>query len=146
MSAWAWAGAGCYVAAFAIVLAFALAYLTRRRFMPYHRAVADQSWDSLSPRLRLLLLALMRALGAAWLACVGGGALLLNESVLTRPGVAALALFQAYCLLAFAPPLAIAAGLRRVTGASTPIAGAAAALVLSLLGFALCAWALRAAG
>lgn len=145
MSAWAWAGAGCYVAAFAIVLAFALAYLTRRRFMPYHRAAADQSWDSLSPRLRLLLLALMRALGAAWLACVAGGALLLNEWVLTRPGFAALALLQAYCLLAFGPQIAIAAGLRRATGARTPVAAAAAALVLSLLGFALCALALRAA-
>jgi len=31
------------------------------------------------------------------------------------------------------------------TGARTPVAGAAAALVLSLLGFALCALALRAA-
>ncbi|QWP77097.1 hypothetical protein J5226_01435 [Lysobacter sp. K5869] len=144
MSAWAWMGATCYVAAFAIVLAFALAYLTRRTFMPYHRAAADQSWDSVPPRMRLLLLALMRAVGAAWLACVAAGALLLNEFVLSRPGMASLTLFQAYCLLALAPPVAIAAGLRRATGARTPVGSVASALGLSLLGFVLCAVSLAA--
>lgn len=139
MSPWLWAGATCYVAAFAIVLAFAVAYLSRTQFMPYHRAAADQPWQSLPPRLRLLLLALMRTVGAAWVACVAGGALLLNELVLTGAGLGPLWLLQAYCLLAFVPPLVIAAALRRATGARTPVAGAACALALSLLGCALCA-------
>lgn len=134
-----WAGLLCYGLAFAIVLGFAVAYLTRRQFMPYHRIATGQPWDSLAPGMQALVLALMRAAGAAWLAAVVAAAMLAYPLLISRPSAASVALFQAYCVLALGPPLAIARSVRRATGAPTPTRSAAAMLALSLLGGALCA-------
>lgn len=49
-----------YVAAL-ILLSFGVIYLFRSSFMPYHSAAAQMSWDEVSPGLRYVIEALMRA-------------------------------------------------------------------------------------
>ncbi len=43
-------------------------YLTRSQFMSYHAVAVGQNWIDVPPRFQLLLLALIRPLGGAWIA------------------------------------------------------------------------------
>ena len=47
---------------------FGTVYLFRGEFMPYHSAAIGQSWTDLEPELQILILALMRGVGGAFLA------------------------------------------------------------------------------
>jgi len=59
---------GCHLA-FGIALAvFGLVYLFRSEFMPYHAQAVGMKWDTVTPPFRVLILALMRTTGGAWLA------------------------------------------------------------------------------
>jgi hypothetical protein len=42
---------------------FALIYLTRNQFMPYHAEALSLSWSELAEEMQVLILALMRAAG-----------------------------------------------------------------------------------
>ncbi|WP_273908515.1 hypothetical protein [Enterobacter bugandensis] len=83
-----------------------------------------------------LILALMHALGLAWLSwlvfCVYLLTLLLSGPVV----VWQLATFQLLYLFSAVAPVAVAARLRRLTGARTPLASGLVAAIFSLLGFA----------
>jgi hypothetical protein len=58
----------CYLLGTLIVTAFGIVYLLRPQFMPYHSAAVGMPWDAVSPSFQVLILALMRAVGAACLA------------------------------------------------------------------------------
>jgi hypothetical protein len=47
---------------------FGAIYLTRSEFMPYHAAAVGQSWGAVAPAFQVLLLALMKTVGGAFLA------------------------------------------------------------------------------
>lgn len=130
-------GIGCYFLAFAVVLLFAVMYLWRNAFMPYHQQAVCRPWHEVDPAMQQLLLALIHALGFAWLAwllcCVFLLILLLSSPF--DPGV--WLLFQSLILLALVAPVLVAAGLRRRTGAKTPVAGGVVAAFFSTLGFTL---------
>ena len=45
-----------------------LIYLFRLQFMPYHAIAVGKTWAEVDPAYQILLLALIRALGGAWIA------------------------------------------------------------------------------
>ena len=57
----------CHLFAIATILAFGLAYLFSRQFMPYHGVALGKEWSETPKEVQILVLALMRA--------VAGGAL-----------------------------------------------------------------------
>lgn len=59
--------AGYIISAIPLAL-FGAIYLTRSEFMPYHAAAVGQSWGEVAPAFQVLLLALMRTVGGAFLA------------------------------------------------------------------------------
>lgn len=63
--------------ALAIVAAFGAVYLFRPEFMPYHAVAVGKPWSAVDPAFQVLILGLMRAVGAACLAVVLLGALVL---------------------------------------------------------------------
>lgn len=62
-----------YTAGFVSVL-FGLVYLFKRRFLPYHEDAVKKDWTDVTPEFRVLILALMRA--------VGGGAMASGFSII----------------------------------------------------------------
>lgn len=55
-----------------IMAAFALVYLTRRTFMPYHRVAIGSDWNSLPKGAQVVILGLMKVVGFGTLAVVIG--------------------------------------------------------------------------
>jgi len=58
----------CYALGSLIVTTFGIVYLVRPEFMPYHSVAVGMPWASVAPSFQVLILALMRAVGAACLA------------------------------------------------------------------------------
>lgn len=61
---------GCHLLATLLVAAFAVVYLFRSEFMPYHSVAVGMTWAEVPPSFQVLILALMRAVGGACLAVV----------------------------------------------------------------------------
>ncbi|WP_439345802.1 hypothetical protein [Vacuolonema iberomarrocanum] len=59
---------GCHLVAALLLLVFGLVYLFRPEFMPYHAVALDREWSAVERPYQVLILALMRATGGAWLA------------------------------------------------------------------------------
>jgi len=59
---------GCYAAALLGTLAFGVTYFLRAEFMPYHAQAVAMPWADVPAPFRIVILGLMRAAGAAWLA------------------------------------------------------------------------------
>ena len=59
---------GCHLASAMLLLVFGLVYLFRSEFMPYHADAVAREWSAVEPPYQILILALMRATGGAWLA------------------------------------------------------------------------------
>lgn len=59
---------GCYAAAVLGTVAFGITYVLRPEFMPYHAQAVAMRWADVPPGFRILVLGLMKAAGAAWLA------------------------------------------------------------------------------
>ncbi len=57
-----------YLGGTVMLLAFALRYLLSPTVMPYHLIAMGKRWDELEQETRIILLALMRAAGAGYLA------------------------------------------------------------------------------
>ena len=76
MDLFAWLAFGCYLLAFFIVSLFAAAYLKRSDFMPYHGQAVGVPWAEIEPRMQVLLMALIRVVGAGWIALAGAGVML----------------------------------------------------------------------
>lgn len=135
MNLFSWLALTSYLMAFAIVLVFAIAYLKRSEFMPYHRIAVGQSWDEVDSRMQVLLLALIRIAGSAWLALVLASVFLLHLLFSDVRAWWEWLAFQVFCLIAVIPPVAVAAYVRRRTAAPTPVRIGSVAVVLCLLGF-----------
>jgi len=61
---------GCHFLATLMLAAFAIVYLLRSEFMPYHSVAVGMSWSEVDPAFQVVILALMRATGGACLAVV----------------------------------------------------------------------------
>ena len=55
----------CYALVVLLTFTFAMIYLTRSQFMPYHREAIGKPWVELEPAVRTIIFALMRAGGAS---------------------------------------------------------------------------------
>jgi hypothetical protein len=132
-------------AAVASVLEFAVGLLSlvmaakclgARSFLPFQGNAAGTPWDRIEPRVRAVIVALIKASGLGFLTV----ALLLLAAPLVhslRPGALALALAPA-AALPFTLGLAVVNHrLRHATGARTPWKGAIAASVVLALCFVL---------
>lgn len=129
----------CYGLAFSGVLTFAIAYLVRSEFMPYHSLATARAWQDIDPAMQLLLLALMRVIGATSLG-LGVSGLLQLYLLFTRDWTLGhLIAFQAFCLIAITPSVAIGLYMRHKTKAPTPIFSGIFIVLLTLTGFVL-AW------
>ncbi|HNS18292.1 MAG TPA: hypothetical protein PKI34_10770 [Bacteroidales bacterium] len=60
-------GTICTFAAAALAFLFGILYLIKRKFMSYHRKAVQKEWVELSPEVRTLILALMRAASGGFL-------------------------------------------------------------------------------
>lgn len=128
-------GVICYIMSLTLVLTFSLLYIFRSSFMPYHREAVQRQWHEIDTRMQKLLLALMKALGIAWLSWFLFGIYILII-LLSRPLILwQLATFQILYLLSAIAPVFVAIRLRLQTGAKTPVVGGVTAAVLSVLGF-----------
>lgn len=58
----------CYLVGVLFLLGLAFTYLFRSEFMPYHAVAVGQSWADVDPAFRVLISALMKVAGGAWLA------------------------------------------------------------------------------
>ena len=58
----------CHLLAALSLLIFALVYLFRSEFMPYHAVAVGQNWAEVDPAFQVLTLALMKVAGGGWLA------------------------------------------------------------------------------
>lgn len=125
----------CYILSLTLVVTFSIIYIFRTSFMPYHRGAVQRQWHEIDTRMQKLLLALMNALGMAWLSwvfiCIYLLIILLSGVVIFWQ----VAIFQFLYLLSVIAPVFVAVRLRMQTGTTPPVAGGVIAAVLSVLGF-----------
>ncbi len=128
-------GLSFYILSLGLVLAFSIRYIFRPTFMPYHRDAVQREWQDIDTRMQKLLMALINALGMAWLSwlfvCVFLLIILLSGPVIFWQ----LALFQFLYLLGAIAPVFVAIRLRMQTGAGTPVIGGVMVAALSVMGF-----------
>jgi hypothetical protein len=60
----------CNLLAVVLVALFGLTYFLRKEFMPYHAQALGKAWPAVEPAVRVLVLALMRAIGGLCFAVV----------------------------------------------------------------------------
>jgi hypothetical protein len=126
----------CYALSASVSLVFGMIYITRRRFMPYHRDAVEQEWQDVDPKHQVLLLALMRVAGGGWLAAFVSMVFLLvfpfrageSWSLFALPAVG-----MTIALATFYAPLYV----KRHTKAKPPVVLAGLAIVLIAAGFLL---------
>ena len=135
MDMFAWFSLISYGLAFLIVVTFAIAYLSRSEFMPYHSVAIARPWSEVDSRMQLLLLALIKVVGSASVALALGGFFQLYLLFSRNWGLLHLIIFQLFCLIAVAPPVVIAIYVRHKTRASTPILSGCSVVFLTLSGF-----------
>ncbi|MCX2901050.1 hypothetical protein [Pseudomonas mandelii] len=135
MNLYSWLALASYSLVFLIVVTFALVYLRRSDFLPYHSIATARTWDQLDSRMQLLIMALIKVAGWAWLALAIAGFSLLYLLFTGNAAVTQLVMFQVFCLVAVTPPVAIAIYVRNKTAAPTPIRSGSLVVVLTLLGF-----------
>ncbi|MCP1420997.1 hypothetical protein J3D47_005240 [Pseudomonas laurylsulfativorans] len=135
MNLFFWLALVSYASAFLIIIIFSIAYLSRSDFMPYHSIAVARPWSEVEPRMQVLLLALIKVTGWAWLAVATAGFLLLYLLLWKNGGLEQLIVFQLYCLIAVTPPIAVAFYVRQKTQAPTPVRSGTLVVILTLLGF-----------
>ena len=59
---------GCHLLALLLIAAVGVVYLFRSQFMPYHAIAVGKTWAQVDPAFQILLLALIRLVGGAWIA------------------------------------------------------------------------------
>lgn len=62
-----WVGTILTFTAAALAFLFGILYLTRKKFMNYHRIALQKNWEELVPEMRTLIKALMRAAAGGFL-------------------------------------------------------------------------------
>ena len=61
-------GFWCHLLAMLLIGIIGLIYLFRSQFMPYHAIAVGKTWAEVDPAFQILLLALIRVVGGAWIA------------------------------------------------------------------------------
>ena len=117
-------------------LVFALMYLTRSEFMPYHSAAVGLAWDEVDERFRILIIAVLRVAGGGYL--TASTATIFFLLIPFRNGE----LWANWALLAvglasLVPSLAATLLVKFKTPASPPWIAATCGLVLLVAGFVL---------
>lgn len=59
---------GCHLLATLFIASGGFVYLLRTQFMSYHAIAVGKTWDQVDPAFQILLLALIRVVGGAWIA------------------------------------------------------------------------------
>lgn len=123
----------CYLLGGAIGLFMFGRYWAADRFMPYHAIASATAWETLTPGLQLVVLALLKAAAAGFLA--GGVVVLMLIAPVVRGENWArwTALVTSAALLI--PLLYVTLSLRLATGAPSPVGAAAVALALAVVAF-----------
>ncbi len=67
----------CHLLVSLFLAIFGLIYLFQPEFMPYHAAAVGRKWSAVDPAFQILILALMKVAGGAWLATAGAMMVLL---------------------------------------------------------------------
>ncbi|MCY1395893.1 hypothetical protein D3C76_540470 [compost metagenome] len=135
MDALYWLALISYALAFLIVIGFSIIYLKRTDFMPYHSVAVARPWNEVDPRMQVLLLALIKVTGWAWLAIALAGFLLLYLLFFRNGELIQLLAFQVFCLISAIPPIAVGVYVRKKTEAPTPIFSGSLVVLLIVLGF-----------
>lgn len=135
MDIYYWLALVSYALAFMIIVAFSVVYLKRSDFMPYHGIAIARPWSKVDSRMQLLIMALIKVTGWAWLAVAFAGFVLLYLLFSRNTGFALLIIFQVFCLVAVTPPIAVAIYVHKKTAAPTPIRSGALVVFLTLSGF-----------
>lgn len=117
-------------------------YLSAAAPMPYHQEALGVPWEVLAPGVRTVLTGLVNAYGSAHLAVGIAMAVLVYQLLGKRQA------WACWALLAVGAPVLVTTALvsahfARVTGAAVPWRGAAALVVVFLIGIALAARGLR---
>jgi hypothetical protein len=133
MDMYYWLALVSYALAFMIIVAFSVVYLKRSDFLPYHGVAIARSWDMVDSRMQLLIMALIKVAGWAWLAVACAGFMLLYLLFSRSTAIALLVIV--FCLIAVTPPIVVAIHVHRKTDAPTPIRSGALAMCLTLSGF-----------
>jgi hypothetical protein len=136
MNVLTWFALICYGLAFLGVLILAAAYLVRSEFMPYHSVAVARPWQDVDPAMQILLMALIRVVGATNFALGVSGILMLYLLFSQQWGFPQLLAFQLFCLIAVVPPLAVTLYVRKKTKAPTPVLSVCSIGLLTLAGFA----------
>ena len=123
----------CYLLAILMSLAFALMYLFRSEFMPYHSAAIGVGWTQLDPKFQTLFLALMRVCGGGWLAVAAALTILLAVPFRRNEPWSRWAI-PLIALCAAVPTLYATLLVKSKTPASPPWFGPAVAMVLVVAG------------
>ncbi len=124
----------CYLLSMLILILFALMYILRSEFMPYHAAAVGQSWTEVDPAFQIVILALMKVTGGGWLATVFANGILLF--IPFRKGMQwAYWAIPVIALPASLTSLYSVIHLARNTPASPPTMAAAIATILIVVGF-----------
>jgi len=123
----------CFSMVILIGIVFALLYLFRRKFMPYHADAVEKSWEDLDEKTRVLIIALMRVAGGGWMAssiAIGMFMYLfiLEGDRLSAPGMVVIGLAVSI------PTLLATLIVKRRTKANPPVFAVVLAIVLMLAG------------
>jgi hypothetical protein len=117
----------------ALLLRFASIYLLRGRAMPYHLEAMGCTWDEVPPGSQLVVVALMRAAGSAYLALSSMMGAVTVLGLGRVPWANGALLVGGLTLLV--PLAAVVAQVRRQTGAHSPIVSTVSGLVVLVAAF-----------
>ncbi|MGW8316414.1 MAG: hypothetical protein ACWGNV_12495 [Bacteroidales bacterium] len=119
-----------------IGVVFALLYLIRREFMPYHADAVEKSWDDLGEKNRILIIALMRVAGGGWMASSLAIGLWMYVYIVKGDPFASIAMIITGLSVSI-PTLIATLIVKRRTKANPPIFAVVAAIVLLLAGMSM---------
>lgn len=127
---------GCYFLSGLLLVGFGFVYLFRAEFMPYHSVAVGMSWPEVPPQFQVLILALMKAVGGTCVALAL--ALYIVLFVPFRQGARwALWATPLLGLVQSAGSFYAMSHVALNTSASPPFWAPAAAVILSVVAFAL---------
>lgn len=127
-----------YLGGAVMLLAFALRYLLSPTVMPYHLIAMGKRWDELEKGMQVILLALMRAAGAGYLAVSAATGCLVIGGLRRHyawANVTVLLMFAAFLL----PLTFVMRSVRRRTPGRPPIGASVIGMAVTVVAF-VCEW------
>jgi hypothetical protein len=123
----------CFSIVILIGMVFAILYLFRRKFMPYHADAVEKSWNDLDDKNRILIIALMRVAGGGWMASSVAIGILMYFYILQGDQLASLAMAITGLAVSI-PTLGATLIVKRRTKANPPVFVVVFAILLLLAG------------